>query len=173
MKTREQIYGQEAASILRDITMYRVLTEEQLFRLYPGKQNKVRNLLSYLTRQGRILHQEHYYAAASEALDEIDRWLLAAVWVLIDFIDQVEYHSTGDFPAKIIFFANNEVYEIIHVEAGKEAMISQVLAAYAENPSRYLLMVDNLEQIEQLDIPNTSGFCTVTLEGEVQYYQRE
>ena len=28
MKTREQIYGQEAASILRDITMYRALTEE-------------------------------------------------------------------------------------------------------------------------------------------------
>ncbi len=173
MKTREQIYGQEAASILRDITMYRVLTEEQLLRLYPGKQNQVRNLLSFLTRQGRILRDGEYYAASAEALDEIDRWMLAAVWVLIDFIDQVDYHSTGDFPAKLIFFASNEVYEIIHVEEGKETLISQVLSAYAENPSRYLLMVDSLEQIERLDIPNTSGFCTVTLEGEVQYYQRE
>ena len=51
MKTREQIYGQEAASILRDITMYRALTEEQLLRLYPRKRDKVRNLLSYLTKQ--------------------------------------------------------------------------------------------------------------------------
>ena len=33
MKTREQIYGQEATSILRDITMYRALTEEQRFAL--------------------------------------------------------------------------------------------------------------------------------------------
>ena len=38
MKTREQIYGQEATSILRDITMYRALTEEQLLRLYPAKR---------------------------------------------------------------------------------------------------------------------------------------
>lgn len=51
MKTREQIYGQEAASILRDITMYRMLTKEQLLRLYPGKQNKVQNLLSFLTKR--------------------------------------------------------------------------------------------------------------------------
>lgn len=27
MKTREQIYGQEAAGILRDVSMYRALTE--------------------------------------------------------------------------------------------------------------------------------------------------
>ena len=57
MKTREQIYRQEAASILRDITMYRALTEEQLLRLYPRKRDKVRNLLSYLTKQGHLAHR--------------------------------------------------------------------------------------------------------------------
>ncbi len=173
MKTIEQIYGQEAAGILRDISMYRVLSEEQLLRLYPGKRDKVKNLLSFLTRQGRILHDGEYYAASTEALEEIDRWLLAAVWVLIDFIDQVEYHSSGDFPAKVIFFADGEVYEIIHLEAGKEVLITQVLAAYAEKPSRYLLMVDDLEQITECNIPNVCGYCTVSLEGNVQYYQRE
>ena len=35
MKTREQIYGQEAAGILRDVSMYRALTEMQLLKLYP------------------------------------------------------------------------------------------------------------------------------------------
>nr|WP_325182820.1 DUF5697 family protein [uncultured Oscillibacter sp.] len=165
MKTREQIYGQEAASILRDITMYRVLTKEQLLRLYPGKQNKVQNLLSFLTKQGRIINDGEYYAASAEALEDVDRWLLAAVWVLLDFIDRVEYHSTGDFPAKVIFFSDGEVYEIIQVEAGKEILVSQVLAAYAENPSRYLIMVDNLEQIAELNIPNVCGFCTVSLDG--------
>ncbi len=66
MKTREQIYGQEATSILRDITMYRALTEEQLLRLYPGKRGKVQNLLSYLTKQGRIWHIDGLYCAAPE-----------------------------------------------------------------------------------------------------------
>lgn len=48
MKTREQIYGQEAAGILRDVSMYRALTEMQLLKLYPHKESKIRNLLSYL-----------------------------------------------------------------------------------------------------------------------------
>lgn len=39
MKTRQQIYGQEAASILRDVTMYRALKEEQLLRLYAHHKN--------------------------------------------------------------------------------------------------------------------------------------
>ena len=47
MKRREQIYGQEAAGILRDVSMYRALTEMQLLKLYPHKESKIRNLLSY------------------------------------------------------------------------------------------------------------------------------
>ena len=33
MKTREQVYGREAAAILRDISMYRVLTAEQIMQV--------------------------------------------------------------------------------------------------------------------------------------------
>lgn len=35
MKTRGQTYSQEAASLLRDISMYKALREGQLLRLYP------------------------------------------------------------------------------------------------------------------------------------------
>ena len=46
MKTRTELYGKEAKSLLRDITMYRALTEEQVLRLYPGKRETMKNLLS-------------------------------------------------------------------------------------------------------------------------------
>lgn len=173
MKTREQIYGQEATSILRDISMYRVLTEEQLLRLYPGKRSKVQNLLSYLTKQGRIWHDGDLYYAAPECAEDVDKGMLAAVWVLADFIDQVEFHSVGDFPAKLIFFADGEVYEVIHAASGKETLINHILSAPAEEASSYLILVDKPEQIPELDIPNVRGYCTVSPEGEVQYYQRE
>lgn len=173
MKTREQIYGQEAASILRDITMYRALTEEQLLRLCPGKRDKVRNLLSYLTKQGRIWHIDGLYCAAPECAEDVDKGLLASVWVLADFIDRVEFHSVGDFPAKLIFFADGEVYEVIHAASGKETLINHILSAPAEEASSYLSLVDKPEQIPELDIPNARGYCTVSPEGEVQYYQRE
>lgn len=173
MKMREQIYGQEAASILRDVSMYRTLKEEQLLRLYPGKQEKIKNLLDYLLRQGRICRCGDLYCPDPGEADKVDAGLLASVWVLIDFIDQVEYHSVGDYPAKIIFFAGGEVYEIIHAASGKEALVSHVLAEAKEEPSKYIILVDKPEQIAELQAPSASGYCTVSPEGEVQYYQKE
>ena len=173
MKTRAQSYGQEAACLLRDITMYRVMTKEQVLRLYPGKREKVRNLLAYLVRQGRIWECDDYFCAAPECAEDIDHGLLAAVWVLADFIDRVEYHSVGDFPAKVIFFADGEIYEIVHAAQGKETLVSHILSDPGEQPSRYLVLVDDPAQIEELQIPGVSGYCTVSPAGEVRYYLKE
>ena len=173
MKTRADIYGREAKSLLRDITLYRALTGEQVLRLYPGKRVVMKNLLSYLTKQGRIHHIDGLYCAAPECAVEPDRGLLAAVWVLADFIDRVEYHSVGDYPTKLVFFADGEVYEVIHAAQGKEVIISYVLSAPGDQPSKYLVLVDDPSQIEQLQIPHASGYCTVSPEGDVQYYQKE
>lgn len=122
---------------------------------------------------GAHLFVDGRYCASLDCAEQMDRGLLAAVWVLIDFIEQVEYHSVSDFPAKIIFFAEGEVYEIIYVEQGKETMISHLLSVPREEPSKYLVLVEDLSQIQQLDLPPVSGFCTVSSTGEVQYYKKE
>lgn len=173
MRTREQIYGKEAASLLRDITMYRALTKEQILRLYPGKKEKIENLLLYLEKQGRIWHGNGLYCASAECAESVDRGLLAAVWVLVDFIDRVEYHSVGDYPAKIIFFADGEIYEVIHATQGKETLISHVLSVPGEEPSKYLVLVDDPSQIDELQIPYASVYCTVSPNGDTQYYRKE
>ena len=90
MKTREQIYGQEAAGILRDVSMYHALTETQLLKLYPHKESKIRNLLSYLQKQNRMVLCGEYYRIPSEMEDIIDLWHTKAVRVLDEFKDQVE-----------------------------------------------------------------------------------
>lgn len=180
MKTRAQVYGRDAAGLLRDITMYRVLTEEQLMRLHPcksaGSRDRVKKLLGYLVRQQRVWlcgENKEYYCAAPDALEERDRGLCAAVWVLGDFMEQVEYHSVGDYPVKIIFFADGEVYEIVHAAQGREVLLSHVLSDAGEQPSHYLVLVDDPAQIGELQIPHVSGYCSVSPEGEVQYYQKE
>jgi hypothetical protein len=173
MKTRDQIYGQEAASILRDISMYRSLREDQLLRLYPGKEAVVKNLLDYLLRQGRIFRSDELYRASPEQTGPIDQGLLAAVWVLVDFIDRVEYHSVGDYPTKLIFFADGEVYEVIHAACGKEALVNYILTGAGEDMSKYIILVDRPEQIAELTVPGVCGYCTVSPEGEVQYFKKE
>ena len=175
LKTREQIYGEEAADLLRNITMYKTLTEDQVYRFYPGKEAVTKNLLTHLTRQGRIYRnsEDKRISASAECGARIDHGLLAAVWVLIDFIDRVEYHAAGDFPVKISFFADGEIYEIIHVPYEHEALMNHALAGDNETAARRLILVDRPEQIGAIDIPNTAGFCSVDTDGTVRYYKFE
>ena len=79
MKTREQIYGQEAAGILRDVSMYHALTEMQLLKLYPHKESKIRNLLSYLQKQDRMVLCGEYYRIPSEMEEQLINQMLSTV----------------------------------------------------------------------------------------------
>lgn len=174
MKTREEIYGKEAADLLRNISMYRVLTEQQLLRLYPGREDRIRNLLLHLTRQGRVFYDSTSGAYYAEPRMKSDPGMTAAFWVLLDFIDKVEYHSVSDFPAKLIFFAAGEVYEVLYVAFSQEALVSHLWAQQTEeDPPRRIVVVDNPEQIDSIDIPSISGYCTVDQEGRVTYFKKE
>ena len=95
--------------------MYHAITQEQLLGLYPNKQKQVLNLLAYLVRQKRLFLDGDGFYRTTDQPEEFDRGLSAALWILIDFIDRVDYHSIGsEFPTKIVFFAQDEVYEIIY-----------------------------------------------------------
>jgi len=173
LKTREQIYSNEAADLLKNISMYKTLTEEQIFRLYPGKESVINNLLRHLSRQGRIYRNpdEKRVSISAECDAKIDSDLIASVWVLIDFIDKVEYHIAGDFPVKINFFANEELYEIIYVPYEQEILVKHALSMDMKSEARRIVLIDTPEQINNIDIPNTSGFCTVASDGAVCYYK--
>ena len=174
MKTREQIYSREAAEILRDISTYRYIRYDQLLRLYPQKKKEViDNLLSYLVRQGRIFYEpaRDRYHDGTEA--HADMEMLAALWVLADFIDRVEYHSATDFPVKLLFFAEGETYEVVYVPEDKEALIEQALLQSDEENGKRILIIEDTAQIKHLCIADVSAYCTVSDTGEIQYYKQE
>lgn len=173
MKARGPSFEQEAAHLLRDISMYQVLRKEQLLRLYPGKEQTVRMLLAYLVNQNRIVLQKGLYYMATGRPDNIDFGLLDAVWVLVDFIDRVKFHCVGEFPAKVIFTADGEVYEVVYAERGKETMLSQLMGRQEGEPPHYLVLVEDPEQIPALNLPSVRGYCTVSPNGEIRYYQKE
>ena len=128
MKTRAQIYSHEASGILRDISTYGILTQKQILGLYPQKDEQIKNLLSYLCKQKRLFLVDGFYSLTPELPKDRDRGLEAAVTVLADFMEQVEYHAAGEYPVKIIFLAGGEVYEILYAEPGKEAILNLLLA---------------------------------------------
>lgn len=175
MKTRAQIYGQEAAGLLKIISMYPGLNENQLCRFYPEKADRIPAVLAILKKQGRIgMDTEECYFSGRETENkkEKDRGLLKAVWVLLDFLDKTEYHSVSEFPVKIIFFAGGELYEIICVEKGQEALVGQLLNQNREGMGKRIVIVEEPAQISQLEILGVSGFCTVTINGKINYYKK-
>ena len=105
----------------------------------------------------------------SNAVKDLSR----CVWVLLDFIDQVEYHTVGEFPAAILCFANGELYEIVPIPQGKETMICQLLRQPQKDAGKRIVVVDDAAQIELLNIPQVAGFCTVAEDGTVSYYKKE
>ena len=159
LKNRAAIYQREAAEMLHNISLYPGLTEDQLCRFFPEKEATAKTLLSHMLKEGRIFcaGNDRYYAnreVQSNAVKDLSR----CVWVLLDFIDQVEYHTVGEFPAGILCFANGELYEIVPIPQGKETMICQLLRQPQKDAGKRIVVVDDAAQIELLDIPQAAGF---------------
>ena len=171
MKTRAEIYGNEAADFLRTVTMYPGLSEQQLLCFHPGKEDTAKALLSHLERQGRIFQTESggYFPAGQSA--KIDRALVRAVWVLLDFIQRADYHAPADFPVKLVFFADGELYEVACVEDGQEALVCHALRGN-KGGSRRIILVDSPAQIAKINCPGISGFCTVEENGQTHYFKK-
>lgn len=173
VKTRADIYGHEATELLRIISMYPGLTEKQLCRFYPDREDVAKNLLSHLSRQGRIRQTDtgEYFPYGNDKA-ETDSGMVRAAWVLLDFIERTDYHSSSDFPVKIIFFSGGELYEIVHAAAGQEALITHALHQSRDSGSRRIVLVDDPGQIPLLAFPGITGFCTVDADGNVSYYKK-
>ena len=132
------------------------------------------NLLKYLLRQGRIYTSPN---TADIFFDNsacpIDREMLAALWVYADFSDRAEYHYAGEFPVKIMFFADATAFEIIYVPEDRETLINCASMKLDEDSKR-IVIIETVEQIDKLDIPNTAAYCLVNLHsGEIQYFTTE
>lgn len=174
MKNRAAIYQREAAEMLHNISLYPGLTEDQLCRFFPEKEATAKTLLSHMLKEGRVFRDRNGRCYANQEVESSTvKDLSRCVWVLLDFIDQVEYHTVGEFPATILCFANGDLYEIVPIPQGKETIICQLLRQPQKDAGKRIVVVDDAAQIELLDIPQAAGFCTVAEDGTVSYYKKE
>ncbi len=112
-----------------------------------------------------------FYSLTPELPKDRDRGLEATVTVLADFMEQVEYHASGEYPVKIIFLADGEVYEILYAEPGKEAILNLLLTRPEQEPPVRLVILEDATQVDLLAIPNVRAYCLLDGDGSVQYLQ--
>lgn len=173
MKLRADLYRREAGELLRNISMYPGLSETQLSRFFPGKEESVHTLLSHMIHTGRaILSAEGRFFSSAEQLDRYDPLIAHAVWVLLDLMPQVEYHSIAEFPATLLCFAGGQMIEIVCVPPGREVLIGHVLQQRGKDDTQVIALVDDVAQIFLLSAACITAFCTVGADGHISYYQK-
>ena len=173
MKTRGDLYSKEAAELLRVISDYKVLMTEQVLRLFPGREEKTKTIINTLRQQKRLWVSPNGKMVMATENAESSPATIKAFRVLSDFIDRVEYHCTGTYPVTLSFFLDAEFYEVIFVPVEQETLICHALSGKSEDMGKRIVIVEDAEQIERLNIPGVSGYCTVTDKGTIQYYQRK
>jgi hypothetical protein len=175
MKTRDYLYSREAAEVLRIVSTYKTLAYEQILKMFPGKKDKIRTILGHLIKQARVFNNREtgIVSDTEDGVNSPDTELITSFWVLIDFIDRAEYHTIGEFPVKISYFADGEMYEIVYARVGYETGINRAFRDEDNNPPRRIIVLQNLEQAKKITIPNTAGFCIVNDDGQVSYYKPE
>jgi len=174
MKTRDNIYREEASSLVRTLKNYHAITYEQALLLFPKKPDTMKTLIRSLVKQKRIYFDEekNLLCDRPESADHPDYGLIAAFWVLLDFKKAIVYHINGDFPIKIHFFSQDETYEIIHIPLEQEGLINHVLAVPSKDHTNRIVVLEEESQATLVQIPHVIAFCLVSQDGAVSYYRK-
>ncbi len=172
MKTREDIYGKEAANFLKYITLYHNIRKEQLFLMFPQVKPEVcEKILFHLLNNRRIHYDRETNIIYDNSDKETDFEIIYCLWVVCDFIEKIEFHSSSDFPVNIVFFGEGELYEITYIPENKEAIFEQAFNNYELNGKR-IIVLENTEQITKINISDVTAYCIVDDNtGEVKYYK--
>ena len=173
MKTRDDIYREETADILRVVKTYQAIRFEQALMLFPKKEDTIRTMIRTLIKQKRLHHdlEKDLLCDRPESALSPDYGMIASLWVLLDFKKNILYHTSSDFPVKITFFAQEEVYEIIYIPQDQEPLLNHALSTMPGNYSSRFIVLESEAQVTKVSIPATLAYCIVT-DGTVNYYQK-
>ena len=164
---------QEAVKLLGILSLYKTLQYRQLIRLFPaGKEEIINSLIRRFIRESRFFYDEasDNLSISEELLKKPDKSLITAFWVLLDFIDKAEFHTVSDYPVQISFFSADEIYEIIYIASGKEALTGYALGQ-SKSAAKRLVIIDSIEQIKEIAVADVKCFCIVT-DGKIEYFKQ-
>lgn len=166
------LYEKEASQLLQIISTYKALKSKQVYAFFQDREKVIEQLLKKYIKQKRIYYDDSLDLITYSANYKENKEIINSVWVLLDFIENIEFHTIADYPATICFFTKNEVYEIVFVGYEKETIINFAFTkSITDFPSKKIMLVEDKSQIPRLKVDNIAGYCTVDENGKVNYYQ--
>ena len=169
---------QDEQYIIKWLSQYGTLTKTQVIRLLKDKPvSTAEKIIRNLKRDMRITDVGCYYLALDE-MCKPDQRLIIAVWVLLQFIDQVEplAHYPAVYPAQIFFLKENVGYEIVVLYDGEQHLMR--LLQPQEDDLKYIIVVPHISMAQSLYVPKVPClYATVDFEGReephITFYSEE
>lgn len=136
------------------LSQYGALPKGMITRLlYYKSSDTVGRILMGLKRRRYItqLKDSQYYA--------IDRFcepkprMIAAIWVLLEFITQIDpfAHSQADRPSQIFFLKEKTAYEILVLYEEEDHLVRLL---QPQEGTKYIIVIPNLEFADKLILPD-------------------
>lgn len=174
MNLKPKEHEKHLTEIVRLLSMYQSLTLSQLAGLFPDlPKDKLLALIHRLERNGRLTCLMDKAMLFFSKDCEPNPAAVASVWVLLDFLPDVIYHTVSEFPVSLTFYTRSDAYDVIYVPEEKELLINHALSVCPKDAPRRLVIVDHPGQIPQIHFPGIAAFCTVSGDGQVQYYRKQ
>lgn len=140
--------------ILRWLSQYGPLRWPQIRGLlYYRPQRSVSRLVQNMKHARRIAAiEDGEYLAVDQYCEPMQR-MITAVWVLLQFIEQIapEAHWQADAPAQISFLKDKTAYEIVVLYEDEDHLIRLL---QPQEDTKYILVVPNMEFANKLILPD-------------------
>lgn len=159
---------QEEQYVVHWLTQYGVLTKNQVIQmLHDRPPEAAKKVIRNLKRELMICEISGGYYLGIDSMSKPDQRTILAVWVLLQFIGQVEpmAHYPAIYPSQIFFLKGNVGYEIVVLYDG-EQHLTRLLRP--EEDLKYIFVLPHISMAQELVIPSSvpSLFATVDYSGQ-------
>ena len=169
---------QDEQYVLQWLSQYGALPRAQLLRLLKKPQSTGEKILRNLKRSLLISDVSGGYYLGTDAMSKPDQRTILAIWVLLEFIDQVDAqaHYPAVYPAQLFFLKENVGYEIVVLYDGEQHLMR--LLQPQEDDLKYIIVVPHISMAQSLYVPKVPClYATVDFEGReephITFYSEE
>lgn len=177
MKEGADMLLKEEQYVIKWLSQYGALPKTQIIKMLQKSDAAAEKIIKNLKKRMQIDDVGGGYYIGLDSVCTPDQKLIAAVWVLLKFIDKVDpmAHYPAVYPSQLFFLKENIGYEIVVLYEGEQ---SQLRFLQPEEDLKYIIVVPHKSMIEKLRLPNAEClFATVDYTGneepEVIFYNKE
>lgn len=156
------------------ISEYKVLKLEQFKMILKDREPRLINAIITMMISDNTLYIKDDFCCTKDDLKHYyDADRIKAFWLLLDSWDDIRFHKVIEYPGRIRFMTNKDIYDIVVAHKGEEDVINMYYKNFSDGSIKYIIIVEDVEQMSGYNFENIFAYCIVSEEGKVTYYRNE